>query len=191
MRIRRLARSFLVLLLATGLLAAIRHFLPADLEGRATVADGDTIELEGERVRLSGIDAPEFNQTCQRDGTAVACGRMARGHLVALIDGDAVACKSAGRDRYDRLLAECFVGTENLNAAMVRDGWALSGGDYPAEEARARSGKRGLWAMGFDDPRDWRADHPREDAVPDARGLAARIGHAIAAIAKWLKALFA
>lgn len=192
MRIRSLVRSFLVLFVAAAALAAISHFLPTDLEGHAAVADGDTITVDGERVRLSGLDAPEFGQTCAGSAGQVACGRAARRHLADLIDGEPVACKTSGRDRYDRLLAECFAGGDSLNARMVADGWAVSDGAYPAEEAAARTSRKGLWATKFDDPRDWREDHPREIGQGvSAETITARARSAISAIAKWLRALFA
>ena len=36
----------------------------ADVIGKPRVIDGDTIEIAGDRVRLSGIDTPEEKQTC-------------------------------------------------------------------------------------------------------------------------------
>ena len=40
----------------------------ADLIGRASIIDGDTIEIHGLRVQLFGIDAPEAPQTCTASG---------------------------------------------------------------------------------------------------------------------------
>ncbi len=128
-------------------------------QGAATVNDGDTITLGQERIRLRGIDAPEYTQTCRRDGADYACGRMARQALVGLIGGRAVSCTGWQRDRYGRLLGECRAGDVDLNSALVAAGWAVAYGGYEAEERQARAAKLGVWAGSFDRPQDWRRGH--------------------------------
>lgn len=130
-----------------------------ELEGRAIVLDGDTITISGERIRLIGIDAPEYDQTCTRQGEAYPCGRRALEALGALAQGRVVSCSARGRDRYNRLLATCSAGGIELNRRLVESGWAVAYGDYEVEEAAARQRKAGLWAGDFDQPRDWRASH--------------------------------
>ncbi len=129
--------------------------------GRATVVDGDTLVIDGEKLRLSGIDAPELDQTCfDRSGTVFACGKVARDRLERMIGGQALRCASEGRDRYGRVLARCRLGELDLQAWMVREGLAVSfvrySHDYEADEAHARAVRAGLWAGRFAMPWDWR-----------------------------------
>lgn len=127
--------------------------------GTAIVNDGDTLTLGTERIRLRGIDAPEFSQVCRRDGAEYACGRLARDSLRGLIRGKSVSCTGWERDRYGRLLGTCSAGDVDLNAAQVEAGWAIAYGDYELEEARASAKGAGIWAGSFDRPRDWRDMH--------------------------------
>ena len=62
----------------------------ADQTGQASVTDGDTIKIHGERIRLHGIDAPESGQTCDRGGKTYRCGQNATLALDAMISGQAV-----------------------------------------------------------------------------------------------------
>lgn len=82
-----------------------------------------------------------------------------------------VACRPEDRDRYDRLLARCSVGDDDLGALLVSEGLAVSSGDYWREEQAARSARLGIWAGGFDRPSDWRDDHPRPQGLLSWLGL--------------------
>lgn len=103
--------------------------LASSIEGRATVIDGDTIQVEGttERIRLYGIDAPESGQTCEtKEGARYLCGSKSAEHLVSLIGRNGrVSCVEEDRDRYGRIVADCRVGSVSLNGAMVSAGWAI------------------------------------------------------------------
>jgi endonuclease YncB( thermonuclease family) len=118
--------------------------------GEARVVDGDTLVLAGERVRLFGIDAPELDQSCTRDGRRWACGNWARDELRERIRGQRIACAGRERDGYGRLLAVCEVGGQDLNRTLVRDGVAFAyrrySQDYARDEARAERAGLGLWA---------------------------------------------
>lgn len=129
------------------------------VSGAVFVNDGDTITLSGERIRLRGIDAPEYAQACQLHGADYACGLRAREALVALIAGKAVTCEGGERDRYGRLLAVCQAGDVDLNRALVEAGWAVAYGGYEDAERTARERGRGIWAGTFERPRDWRDRH--------------------------------
>lgn len=130
------------------------------LEGRVTVNDGDSLTIGTERIRLRGIDAPEFDQTCRLDSGDYPCGRRSREALAALIAGRPVSCSGSQRDKYDRLLAVCSATDgRDLNRSQVEAGWAVAYGAYEAEQDAARRQRVGMWAGSFDRPRDWRETH--------------------------------
>jgi endonuclease YncB( thermonuclease family) len=146
-----------VVLAGAAVLASWFDPAPAALSGAARPGDGDSFHLGGDRVRLLGIDAPEYAQTCTgSDGHAWPCGRSARDRLAGLLKGGAVQCQPEGRDKYQRVLAVCQVAGTDIGRLMVAEGLAISSGRYAGEERAARSSRRGIWAGSFDTPRDWR-----------------------------------
>ena len=132
-----------------------------DLVGRASVVDGDTLEIRGEKIRLHGIDAPESSQRCTgRKGKEWRCGQKAALALSDKIGQSNVRCVGDKRDRWGRLIAVCFSGTQDLNAWLVRRGWAVAyrkySKDYVPHEDRARKARVGVWSGAFEMPWDWR-----------------------------------
>jgi endonuclease YncB( thermonuclease family) len=161
-----------IVLAIIGLIASLAYFrglhrgLPAIVAGPATVIDGDSLSIAGWRIRLQGIDAPEWEQTCtDASGAAWACGRSAARELGLLIKGASLTCEPSEFDRYDRVLAVCALpdGTD-VNAWLVRQGWAVAFGrsrHIASAEAEAKAAKRGLWAGTFERPSDWRQRKPQ------------------------------
>jgi endonuclease YncB( thermonuclease family) len=131
------------------------------LEGTARVVDGDTLEINGVRVRLWGIDAFEHAQTCQQPGGSYSCGRAASQVMEELTRNQYVRCSQRDTDRYKRVVAQCFVGTTDLGQALVLKGWAFdythySGGFYKDAQAGASEARRGAWRGSFQWPWDYR-----------------------------------
>jgi len=148
--------------LVIGLLLALPGSAAAEtLTGVASVVDGDTVKIHGERVRLHGIDAPESAQQCRQKGRHWPCGRRAAFALADRIGRRPVRCDGRERDRYGRLVAVCYQGGTDLNAWMVREGWALAyrrySREYVTEEREARKSRSGVWRGEFTTPWDWRA----------------------------------
>ncbi|MCP3419275.1 MULTISPECIES: thermonuclease family protein [Bradyrhizobium] len=133
----------------------------AKLSGPPRIVDGNTIEIEQTKIRLSGIDAPETDQIClDTHGQKWACGIAARDELIKHSNGQTWDCHTTGRDEYGRSLGSCFIAGEDVNAWMVRSGWALSWGRnihiYAVYEVVASHAYAGLWSGAFITPWDWR-----------------------------------
>ena len=124
------------------------------------VVDGDTIHLNGEKIRFTGIDTPELKQTCINQGIIDPCGVTAKEILIDKISDNEVKCVSEGKDQYKRTLAECFVNNESLSSYLVRSGYAFAYRKYSrkfiSDEDYAKSNKIGMWSMKFDYPWDHR-----------------------------------
>lgn len=125
------------------------------------VIDGDTIHIGDKKYRFSGIDAPEIKQTCQKDGVVIMCGVIAKDALQNKINNREVSCKDEEIDRYQRIVAECFIGEESLSKYLVRNGYAVAYRKYSKkfieDEEYAKQNKLGLWSMTFEYPWDYRA----------------------------------
>ncbi|MGQ4273373.1 thermonuclease family protein [Terrihabitans sp. B22-R8] len=148
-------------------LVALTFITPAwgasPIIGRASVIDGDTIEIRGQRVRLWGIDTPEGQQTCRNEvGKTYRCGKEAADALDELLEaGRPTRCAPVNVDRYGRTVARCTAGRQDVADALVRRGLAVdypafSRGKYAPAERDARAAKRGLWRGTFLKPWEWR-----------------------------------
>lgn len=140
------------------LIAALPAY--AEISGQASVIDGDTIEIHGQRIRFFGIDAPESSQLCELSGKEYRCGQKSAFALDEFISKKTVRCEEKDKDKYGRIVGECFTGATSLNAWMVSHGWALAYRQYSqafvtAEEA-AKTEKTGIWAGTFQNPWDFR-----------------------------------
>jgi endonuclease YncB( thermonuclease family) len=130
--------------------------------GRASIFDGDTLEIHGSRIRLSGIDALESTQFCRGDDSLpFRCGAKAANDLSAFIAQRPVTCVPISSDRYGRSVATCSVGGIDLADWLVGNGLALdwprySRGKYSAQ-SDAQGAGRGIWAGSFVEPWRYRA----------------------------------
>jgi endonuclease YncB( thermonuclease family) len=121
------------------------------LTGNIYVVDGDTIDCNGTRIRLKGIDAPEKSQ---KGGT------LATKALKFCIEGQNITIKATGVDIYGRRVATVFANGEDVCAGMVSEGYALANGAYKLQELNARRTQKGLWATGgISSPKAHRATH--------------------------------
>ncbi|ABE62412.1 nuclease (SNase-like) [Nitrobacter hamburgensis X14] len=125
--------------------------LAETISGQASVIDGDTLEIHGQRIRLSGIDAPESSQLCRGDDSLqYRCGAKA------------VSCEGVGRDQYGRTVAVCSIDGEDVADWLVRTGLAFdwprySKGKYTDAQKEAERASRGVWAGSYVVPWAYRA----------------------------------
>ncbi len=107
-----------------------------NIYGKPIVIDGDTINLNNQVIRFSGIDAPESyyrgrEQVCYLNKKKFFCGKLSKKKLKEKIGNELVVCKiERNTDIYGRILAECFIKDESLSKFMVRNGYAFDFARY-------------------------------------------------------------
>jgi len=127
------------------------------------IYDGDSMEIEGQRARLHGIDAFELQQTClDAGGRPWRCGVAAKAALAEWVEGHALKCVVLAEEEDGAYVARCLAedGTD-LSAYMVKSGLALAdpdrSDDYLDVEAEARRRRAGAWEGDFMPPWQWRS----------------------------------
>ncbi|ACP24936.1 succinoglycan biosynthesis protein ExoI [Sinorhizobium fredii NGR234] len=142
------------------------------ITGRASVIDGDTIEIRGERIRLHDVDAPESWQKCEDgDGGTYRCGKEAALDLDRFLAASRPArCEVVERDRYKRFVSICFrADGREVNRWLVESGNAVdwerySKGAYTNAHRTARARGAGIWRGKFQLPCQARAERAKRDA---------------------------
>ena len=124
------------------------------------IIDGDTIIINKEKIRFSGIDTPELKQTCQKNNKIYYCGIKAKRILIRKIGKNVPKCIKEGKDIYKRTLAECFINGESLSVFLVRSGYAFAYRKYSkkfiSDEEFAKANNLGMWSMKFQYPWEYR-----------------------------------
>ena len=148
-------------ILLTSISLLVFFFTYNDIKSQdIKIIDGDTIKINGEKIRFSGIDTPELKQNCIKEGVNNSCGLKAKQILIDKISDNNIICTKEGKDQYKRTLAECFVNNESLSSYLVRSGYAFAYRRYSKkfilDEDYAKFNKLGMWSMEFDYPWDWR-----------------------------------
>ena len=115
--------------------------------GKASIIDGDTIIIKGEKIRFAGIDTPERNKVGHE---------FSKKKLKQKIGNNVVVCiREPNLDPWGRTVAECFIGYDSISSYMVKSGYACdyvkySKKKYAKEQLYAKSKKLGIWNMNFD-----------------------------------------
>jgi endonuclease YncB( thermonuclease family) len=122
----------------------------------SSVHDGDTLMVNGQSIRLDGIDAPELDQ---------AYGPSPRAHLATMVLGQSVTITYAKTDLYDRVVGTVFKpDCTQVNLEQVKSGAAWYYEAYKCEidihqrtafavaQSSARAARLGLWAAPAEAP---------------------------------------
>lgn len=143
------------------------------LNGKVKLSDGDSLQFgsKAKRARLFGIDSPELAQKCKKNGENWKCGEAAKFALKNKIGNQKITCIGDEKDKYGRLIATCYLLVaqqntyQNLNAWMVKNGWAIAyryySKRYIQQEAFAKKKSLGIWQGTFEEPFKWRQKNNR------------------------------
>lgn len=148
-------------LLALALLGAAPAFAqPESVTGEATAVNADIVAIDGQRIILWGIDAPEPGQTCSVNGREWGCFDAALRELERLVSRADVTCFLVDEpDPFRRRFGVCEMAGEDINAAMVRSGMALAyqkqTDQYVDEQIEAITAEAGLWQIGVEFMEPW------------------------------------
>ncbi len=140
-----------------------------EISGNAQIIDGDTIKINSKKIRLHGIDAPEFKQKCKKPYLTIIfftftkdypCGKISTQKLQKKINNKVITCKILDIDRYKRLIGECYKRNLNLNSWLVSNGYAVAyrkySKKYISNEINAKNEKKGIWQGKFEMPWEFR-----------------------------------
>ena len=128
------------------------------------VLDGDTVIVNGQRIRLANIDAPESSQY-SFDGIPI--GEMSTDFLTRRIQGKFVVVKYFLRGRYGRVIGSIWIDDKNINNELLEKGMALVYGDgvsldQIALEYTAKLNRKGIFkTVGFSRPAVFRSKKRR------------------------------
>lgn len=89
------------------------------------IIDGDTLECDGTRIRLAGIDAPEMPGHCRKGRDCVAGNPHEAAAALRNLTSGGISCTAQGTDTYGRTIARCTASGRELSCAMVANGHAV------------------------------------------------------------------
>ncbi len=133
------------------------------IKGYPQVLSGSILYLEGIKIKLLGIDAPDVTQTCaNRFQQSYNCGKQAQNWLQEWLNGKEVSCHILSKIEQGWATGSCFTDNNQYDVAavVVNAGWAVAytrvTDIYVPYERQAAEAHRGLWNGTFYKPWDWR-----------------------------------
>jgi endonuclease YncB( thermonuclease family) len=146
-----------------------QHSFALEIKGYPRIIDGDSIEINKRKIRLFGIDAPEIKQVCKKPFLTISffafqkdykCGLLAKNELKKFLQEKEIICISEKKDKYKRYLSICYLQKKDINAWLVKNGYALAyerySKKYIFEQEYAKNNKLGIWKGTFLSPEKWR-----------------------------------
>lgn len=125
----KLNLPFIIVSLIAAISLGVNVFLFTERKNNSQVAevvDGDTFQLKsGKRIRLMGVDAPEYDR---------CGGGEAKARLTQLISGENVNLKEEKQEAFGRSLALVYVKNQFINKIMLEEGWGRT--DYRKNSQR-------------------------------------------------------
>lgn len=138
--------------------------IPQVVTGRiASIVSGDVFRIGQHTIRLYGIASPLIDQNCiDQNGHPYECGYVAARMLRDFVSGDEISCRIMNINAQQELMAACSVGTFDIGAALVEEGWAIAlpavTQIYIPYQTKAQQTKSGLWAGQFQMPWEWKVE---------------------------------
>lgn len=152
--------------------AAMQNFNPMnypELRGVPRVLSGSILAMNGYKIKLFGIDAPDLSQTCaDRNGSGYNCGQEAVTWLQNWLGDREISCRILSNVEHGWVTGACFAedGKYDVAAVVVNAGWAVAYTRntkiYVPYERQAAEAHRGLWRGTFYKPWDWRRIQNRQ-----------------------------
>lgn len=169
-RVRRILLAFApALIIGSAGVSSLGQAQAADtISGTATVLDAGTLQIDGKKVRLHGIEGPDDDQVCLRDAKPWKCGEAAATALRHHVDGRTVSCEAVTGSDGANAGANCSIDGKSINTLLVREGWAMdlpteSRGAYADAQKEAKKARRGVWATDKDNPEEVRRQRMRNE----------------------------
>ena len=165
--------GFLILLFLTSKVFANQNNINQEqhqISGKAFVLDGDSLVIKKIKIRLNGIDAPEFSQQClNTQSQQYQCGLASKNFLINLVKNQEVVCHYQKIDIYNRILGDCYIDKLNINHHLLANGMAIiyDFNDATKQEIElektAKEQQKGIWQGPFQLPKTYRKQNKKND----------------------------
>ena len=115
------------------------------ISGSANVLSGDTISINGNKIKLAELSVPGLHTSCKDGLVSWKCGERAKSSLEDYLGHYRVSCFIVN-DQNGLLEGICAKGSENIGNYLIVNGLAVSESPkYTTLMQEARADHRGVW----------------------------------------------